>query len=212
MFGPVRCTPSCRLHEYVTERNAACSRCMVEKMGTIVASEHYLHTGQRSCHADDGREVPCQGSGQDASFAVGTSWPEPRFESHDHEVMDRLTGLLWRRAARLTPQAVVWSKALVAVAELKQQDAAIAWRLPTINELEVLVDCATHSPSLPSGHPFADVQDIYWSSTTSLFEPDWAWALYLKKGATGFEQKRYAEFSVWAVASGLGTEKRPPPT
>jgi len=36
-----------------------------------MTSLHYLHTGQRTCHADDGREVPCEGSGQDASFAVG---------------------------------------------------------------------------------------------------------------------------------------------
>jgi Protein of unknown function (DUF1566) len=72
---------------------------------------------------------------------------------------------------------------------------------PTINELEALVDCATHSPALPSGHPFADVRDIYRSSTTSLFEPDWAWALYMEKGATGIGQKRFAQFSVWAVAT-----------
>ena len=84
---------------------------------------------------------------------------------------------------------------------LNQEGEGSAWRLPTINELEALVDCATHSPALPSGHPFADVQDTYWSSTTSLYEPDWAWALYLEKGATGVGQKRFAEFSVWAVAS-----------
>jgi pimeloyl-ACP methyl ester carboxylesterase len=35
----------------------------------------------------------------------------------------------------------------------------------------------------------------------NLFEPDWAWALYLEKGATGVGQKRFAQFSVWAVAS-----------
>ncbi|MDZ4254410.1 MAG: DUF1566 domain-containing protein [Sulfuritalea sp.] len=166
-------------------------------------------TGQSLCFDADGKVVACAGSGQDGEFRFGARWPEPRFEILHDGVLDRLTGLLWRHAARLTPQAVVWSKALAAVAELKREDAAIDWRLPTINELEVLVDCATHSPSLPSGHPFVDVQDIYWSSTTSLFEPDWAWALYLEKGATGVGQKRYAEFSVWAVASGLGTEKRP---
>ena len=33
---------------------------------TGLTSPHYLHTGQRTCHADDGREVACQGSGQDA--------------------------------------------------------------------------------------------------------------------------------------------------
>lgn len=42
-----------------------------------MTSRHYLHTGQRTCHADDGQEVPCTGSGQDASFGVGTPWPEP---------------------------------------------------------------------------------------------------------------------------------------
>lgn len=57
--------------------------------------------------------------------------------------------------------------------------------MPAINELEALVDWAAQSPALPSGHPFDDLQDIYWSSTTSLFEPDWAWALYLEKGPTG---------------------------
>ena len=39
------------------------------------------------------------------------------------------------------------------------------------------------------------------SRTTGRFEPDWAWALYLGKGATGVGQKRFAEFSVWAVAT-----------
>ena len=69
------------------------------------------------------------------------------------------------------------------------------------SELDARVDCAAHSQALPSGHPFADVQDTFWSSTTSLFEPDWAWALYLEKGATGVGQKRSAQFSVWAVAT-----------
>jgi hypothetical protein len=96
---------------------------------------------------------------------------------------------------------VVWRDALAAVAELNREGAGSPWRLPTINELETLVDCAVHSPALPSGHAFTDVQDIYWSSTTSLFEPDWAWALYLEKGATGVGQKCFAHFSVWAVAT-----------
>jgi hypothetical protein len=32
-----------------------------------------------------------------------------------------------------------------------------------------------------------------------MFEPDWAWALYLTKGAVGVGQKKGAHFSVWAV-------------
>jgi hypothetical protein len=158
-------------------------------------------TGQGLCFDAAGKVISCTGSGQDGEFRYGAAWPEPRFEILHAGVLDRLSHLLWRRSANLTPQPVLWREALAAVAELGHEDARSAWRLPTINELEVLVDCAAHSPALPSGHPFADVQDIYWSSTTSLFEPDWAWALYLEKGATGVGQKRFAQFSVWAVAT-----------
>jgi hypothetical protein len=158
-------------------------------------------TGQSLCYDAAGKVMPCAGSGQDGEWRYGAAWPEPRFEILHTGVLDHLTGLLWRCSANLTPQPVVWREALAALAKLNQESESNAWRLPTINELESLVDCAAHSPALPSRHPFADVQDIYWSSTTSLFEPDWAWALYLEKGATGVGQKRFAQFSVWAVAT-----------
>ena len=158
-------------------------------------------TGQSLCFDAAGKVISCTGSGQDGEWRVGAPWPEPRFEMLQGGVLDCLTDLLWRRSANLTPQPVVWREALAAVAALNHEGAEMTWRLPTINELEALVDCATHSPALPSGHPFVDVQDIYWSSTTSLFEPNWAWALYLEKGATGVGQKRFAEFSVWAVTN-----------
>jgi hypothetical protein len=34
-----------------------------------------------------------------------------------------------------------------------------------------------------------------------MFEPDWAWALNLEKGATDVGQKRFAQFSVLAEAT-----------
>lgn len=102
-----------------------------------------------------------------------------------------LARLLWFRSANLTAQPVLWHEALD---ELNLEGSENSWRLPTINELESLVDCASHRPDLPSRLPFSVVQDIYWSSTTSLFEPDWAWALYLEKGATGFGQNAMRSF------------------
>jgi hypothetical protein len=158
-------------------------------------------TGQALCYDSSGKVIACAGSAQDGEFRHGAAWPDPRFEILQTGVLDRLTRLLWRYSANLTAQPVVWREALAAVAALNHAGTENFWRLPTINELESLVDCATHSPALPSSHPFVDVQDIYWSSTTSLFERDWAWALYLEKGATGVGQKRYAQFSVWAVAT-----------
>jgi hypothetical protein len=47
--------------------------------------------------------------------------------------------------------------------------------------------------ALPLEFPFESVQDVYWSSTSSLFEPDWAWALYLNNGAIGFRAESAGE-------------------
>ena len=158
-------------------------------------------TGQTRCHDASGGHIPCSGTGQDGEFLFGSAWPSPRFEVMGDAVIDRLTGLCWLRTADLTGKQVTWSQALAAVADFNQNAKKSAvWRLPNINELESLIDCSTHSPALPAEYPFRDVREGYWSSTTSMFEPDWAWALYLSKGAVGVGQKWGAHFSVWAVA------------
>jgi len=151
-------------------------------------------TGQRQCYDDTGQVVECRGSGQDGEFRYGFAWPAPRFAVQGEQVQDFLTGLVWRRTTSLG-EALDWSDALTRVARLGN-----GWRLPNINELESLVDCATHSPALPTGNPFRNAGDVHWSSTTSLYEPDWAWALYLDKGAVGIGQKQQARFHAWAVS------------
>lgn len=163
----------------------------------------YLGTGQTSCHDEVGRIIPCAGSGQDAEFRAGIPWPAPRFEVRREIVLDRLTGLIWTRHANLAEYPMTWPETLDFVAGMNRERALgfSDWRLPNINELESLVDCSAHGPALPVGHPFNNVRDVYWSSTTSLYEPDWAWALYLDKGAVGVGQKRQAWFCVWAVSN-----------
>jgi hypothetical protein len=157
-------------------------------------------TGQSECHDSSGRPVPCTGTGQDGELRFGRPWPVPRFEVQEDAVIDHLTHLRWLRTADCIGRPATWKEALVAVAALnKQSSGGLCWRLPNINELETLVDCSRHSPALPQGHPFLDVHEGYWSSTTSMFEPDWAWALYLTKGAVGVGQKRGAHFHAWAV-------------
>lgn len=156
-------------------------------------------TGQRLCYDKSAQVTACGKTGQDAEYRYGLQWPEPRFENHSHGILDRLTNLLWYRTADLAAGPVTWNEALAAIAKLNTDSASAIWRLPNINELESLVDCAEHKPALPSQHPFVEVQDIYWSSTNSLYEPDWAWALYLDKGAVGVGQKCFARFYSWAV-------------
>lgn len=158
-------------------------------------------TGQTRCYDSKGLRIPCDGSGQDGEFRFGRPWPEPRFEVRDEVVVDLLTGLFWSRCADLADGPVTWSNAITAVGRFNHEPKGqVRWRLPNINELESLVDCSIHSPALPAGHPFYSVQESYWSSTTSMFDTDWAWALYLTKGATGVGQKKGPHFFVWAVS------------
>jgi hypothetical protein len=43
----------------------------------------------------------------------------------------------------------------------------MGWRLPTLQELTSLVDPSVSVfPTLPTGHPFQNVQPTYWSATT----------------------------------------------
>jgi hypothetical protein len=161
-------------------------------------------TGQRLCFDAGGHEIPCPGSGQDGELRLGAPWPSPRLVEESSQVRDRLTGLLWWKEADLCAGPVNWREALEAVALLNRRPARgrFHWRLPNINELESLVDCSGHSPALPASHPFQAPGEAYWSSTTSFFAPDWAWALYLHKGACGVGQKKDPHFLVWPVSSG----------
>lgn len=158
-------------------------------------------TGQKFCHDAQGRLQPCADSGHDGETQSGQPWPKPRFVEDGECVVDALTGLRWLRTTDLAGGPVAWMEAISVVRALNATPlGAYGWRLPNINELESLVDCAAHTPALTSGHPFHDVRDAYWSSTTSLYEPDWAWALYLDKGAVGVGQKAGRHFHVWPVA------------
>ncbi len=158
-------------------------------------------TGQQGCFDALGTIIDCPGTGQDGALQQGSRWPQPRFAEHEEGVSDRLTGLIWTRHADLTGGPVAWQQALDAVVEwrLSRTEGGQHWRLPTINELLSLVDCSTHSPALPTGHSFTGLQSEYWSSTTSYFETDWAWVLYLDKGACGVGHKPGATFFVWPV-------------
>jgi hypothetical protein len=154
-------------------------------------------TGQRGCRDAAGAVVDCAATGQDADLRRGAPWPKPRFTVEEDGVRDLLTGLLWKRSTDLLG-ACTWDEALQEAK--KQSDKNRTWRLPTIRELESLVDAEQHSPALPENHPFTDIREAYWSSTSSAYAPDWAYCLYLHKGAVGVGFKAKREFQAWLVA------------
>ncbi len=164
-------------------------------------SEILCATGQRNCYDKTGTGIECCGSGQDGEFRQGIIPPDSRFLASKETVLDQHTGLLWMRDANFFGQPLSWKQAMLNMELLNRENVAgrSDWHLPSINALESLVDCSRHSPALPAEHPFARVQEVYWSATTSFFETGWAWALYLNKGALGVGYKQTTSFAVWPV-------------
>ena len=156
-------------------------------------------TGQRQCYNSNGEQIDCEGSGQDGEILSGRVWPQPRFKSAEDIVEDCLTGIRWAKQAAMSNRPLSWPDALFYIEALNQKNPARQWRLPNINELESLVDCSQSSPALAGSSFFDNIKDVYWSSTTSVFEPDWAMALYINKGAVGVGQKYLPEFFIWPV-------------
>lgn len=127
-----------------------------------------------------------------------------RFQPDGACALDQCTGLIWSQDASPVGHPLPWPKALAAVNELNQSawQGATDWRMPNIRELESLVDLAADSPALTTGHPFRNVADVYWSSTTSLYEPRYAWALYTLDGIIGVGFKTDPGFHLWPVRGG----------
>lgn len=160
-------------------------------------------TGQRLCYDQLGAFTSCDKCSQDGTLQNGQALLENRFKKNGNEIKDHLTALIWFHNADIKGDCVSWKAALDAIAQFnKTSKSSSFWRLPNINELDSLVDCANFQPALTDSAPFNKVQSGYWSSTTSTFEPDWAWALYLDKGALGVGQKKDRHFHIWPVRSG----------
>ena len=77
------------------------------------------------------------------------------------------------------------------------------WKLPNLFELESLRDMENYNPSLPSGHPFMDVENFYyWSSTTGARNTNSALAVSMGNGIVYYLIKGDPETYVWPVRGG----------
>lgn len=171
-------------------------------------------TGQTECYHENGLLVPCQSTGQDGELQKGTVWPIPRFsENGDGTVTDSLTGLVWLKNANCFGLKT-WNAALISanglttgICGLTDGSLGGQWRVPSIIELESIIDESSSNPALPLGHPFISVQNsFYWSSTTNANYTDFAWNVDLSLGYVGsyYIYKRTKGFSyyLWPVRSG----------
>jgi hypothetical protein len=83
------------------------------------------------------------------------------------------------------------------------------WRLPTVEELATLIDNSNANPTLPSGHPFNNIQsatglDRYWTITTTDGNTAYAWYVTFTNGHLNYEEKSGAIYYRWCVRCGHG--------
>ena len=158
-------------------------------------------TGQTKCYDAAAAETPCDSAtcrGQDGSYASGCP-SEGRFtDNGDGTVTDQCTGLMWQKLNGNDGIGLNWCSALdyCENLELAGHDD---WRLPNMRELESLVDYGRFAPAIHS--IFSALSAVYWSSTSSAGNRNYAWYVYFFDGDVGQEDKDMALY-VRAVRSG----------
>jgi hypothetical protein len=120
-------------------------------------------------------------------------------------VRDNNTGLVWEKSPR--PAPVTWNGARFACIN-KNVGGQKGWRLPSIPDLASLIDpsVASPGPTIPSGHPFHNIQSAgYWSATTSAEDASDAWFVYFGRGFVDHDNKTHTGHT-WCVRSSMNAD------
>jgi hypothetical protein len=124
-----------------------------------------------------------------------------RFQLENETVTDIQTGLMWIKNASLLDFPLSWSEALLSVKEFNKSGlyGYYNWKIPNRRELFSLISFDTINPSLPTGHPFTDVfNGYYWTSSTCARLPNQAWYIHFG-GARVFKGMKHGSYMVWPV-------------
>ncbi len=143
------------------------------------------------------QKLPCDSTSNCPRFEVLADW-------NNEAVLDKETGLVWEQSPSTATST--WKDALIYCNQLRT-GGRMGWRLPTIQEVDSLVDTsvAPPGPTLPAGHPFSNVQSsYYWSATALASLTGEAWCVSFNYGvvtnAGGFS------LYVWCVRGGQGVD------
>jgi hypothetical protein len=120
-------------------------------------------------------------------------------------VRDDNTGLVWEKSPQMV--TATWNGARFACIN-KNIGGQKGWRLPSITDLASLIDpsVAPPGPTLPSGHPFHNIQSAgYWSATTNAEDSSDAWFVYFGRGFVDHDGKTHTG-NVWCVRSSMNAD------
>ncbi len=158
-------------------------------------------TGQTRCYNAVGSQIDCADPGfpgQEMFHQPGCPTAGRFVNNDDGTVTDNCTGLMWQRAT--APGTHTWANALKYCdsLELAGHDD---WRLPNIRELESIVDRGRGNPAIdPAFQSSAAANSWYWSSTTYVAGPSYAWLIGFIAGVVDGDVKN-STLNVRAVRS-----------
>ena len=105
--------------------------------------------------------------------------PVGRYIIGNEIVTDKVTGLVWQRV--VSSSSYNWATAKTYCDGLTLAGSS-AWRLPTVIELESLVDSRSRNPSIDTTAFPNTPSDWFWSSTESAGQSSWGWFVSFENG------------------------------
>ena len=146
-----------------------------------------------------------------APTCEGTLSADGRWCDHgDGTITDMTTGLVWLQDANHFEGVMNWQSAMDAADGLIFPDDPAGysdWRLPTVNELQSLIDYSQYFPALPPRHPFTNVfLDCYWTAIPYAAPAedvgDRVWYVDITSGYSYTAPKAVEPMYAWPVRGG----------
>ncbi len=114
-------------------------------------------------------------------------------------VRDNETGLVWEQSPSDMTRPWITAEAICANVN---HGGRKGWHIPIREQLLTLVDTSNNNPTLPTGHPFQNVQnDVYWTGTTAASSATDAWRVEFINGKTTSGDKSIS-YLTWCVRGG----------
>lgn len=148
-----------------------------------------LKSGQTQCWDGSGSSISCSGTGQDGETQVGIA--RTFTEITTGVIRDNVTGLIWEKCPKGLSGGTCSSgtvDSLITFATATTQCSSTTtdgrtWRVPTIEELQTLVDYTKSSNLIFSDFP-GTIGTTYWSSTEVAFDTTRGRTLNFFNGST----------------------------
>jgi hypothetical protein len=118
-------------------------------------------------------------------------------------VLDNETGLVWQRT--VGPPVEDWEFAW-SLCVANATGGRRGWRMPTVSELQSLIEPGASNPALPAGHPFVSAIGEIWTLTEHPSLVDYHYRVNLDSGFTGVVDGETPHLRSFCVRGGSSPE------